>query len=88
MTIVFDGKPGTIVAFTRRKDAYAFAYTHTPRVGVEMVKRVTLERMCQQANMQYCLLNSRGDVLNGFFEEKILNYDEQIKCLESLWLSS
>ena len=88
MTIVFDDKPGAFVAFTRRKDAYAFAYTCTPRVGVERVQRETLERMCHQANTRYCLLNSKGDVLNGFFEEQIPNIDEHIKCLESLWLAS
>jgi hypothetical protein len=88
MTIVFDNKPGTYVAFTRRKDAYAFAYTVQPRARVEKVRKDVLDSMCLQVNAKYCLLNSKGDVLNGYFEEKMPNIEEQIKCLESLYHAS
>lgn len=88
MTIVFDGHPGTFVAFSRRRDAYTFADVCEPKALVEKIPRRLFERACRQANARYCVFNPRGNVLNGYFEETLLDKDEQIACLEGLWRAS
>lgn len=88
MTIVFDNKPGTFVAFTRRRDAYAFAHVCEPKAQVEKMPRQLLQRYCNQANARYCVLNPKGKIMNCYFEEPIPDPKEQMACLESLWNAS